>query len=99
MKRDINHGQLKAKQLKELREKKKTICALNELKQFCEYEFFLLPQLLIKVQSAVLPNLNNWVVVLLKMLLATVSVNNLTQPAPPASSGLFPPGIGEVNID
>ena len=43
MKGDINHGQLKAKQLKELREKKKTICALNELKQFCEYEFFLLP--------------------------------------------------------
>ena len=31
MKGDINHGQLKAKQLKELREKKKTICALNEL--------------------------------------------------------------------
>ena len=48
------------------------------------------------IQSAVLPNLNNWVVVLLKMLLATVSVNNFTQPPPSASSGAFPPGVGEA---
>ena len=55
--------------------------------------------MLIKVQSAVLPNLNNWVVVLLKMPLATVSVNNFTQPPPSVSSGAFLPGVGETNID
>ena len=32
--------------------------------------------------------------VLLKMLLATVSVNNPNQPPPSASSNAFPPGVG-----
>ncbi|KAI5125053.1 hypothetical protein M0805_007476 [Coniferiporia weirii] len=74
-----NDGRAEAKKLKELREKREDLMRLKRVEQ---------------IYSAVLPNLSGWVLVLLKMLLATVSVNNLNQPPPSASSGAFPPGVG-----
>ncbi|KAH8118350.1 hypothetical protein DFH11DRAFT_1540546 [Phellopilus nigrolimitatus] len=71
-----NGNRAEVKKLKELREKKEDLMRLKRIEQ---------------IYSAVLPNLSGWVLVLLKMLLATVSVNNLNQPPPPSSSsGAFP---------
>ena len=44
------------------------------------------------IQSAVLPVLSGWVLVLLKLLLATVSATS-NQPPPSTTSSVFPPGV------
>ncbi|KAF7301496.1 hypothetical protein MIND_00715000 [Mycena indigotica] len=44
------------------------------------------------IYSAVLPALSNWVLVLLKLLLATVSASTNMQP-PQSASNVFPPGV------
>ncbi|THH20159.1 hypothetical protein EW146_g1163 [Bondarzewia mesenterica] len=44
-------------------------------------------------QSAVLPSLSSWVLVLLKFLLAIVSASSPNQPPPSAASSGFPPGV------
>ncbi|KAI0053040.1 hypothetical protein FA95DRAFT_1552928 [Auriscalpium vulgare] len=47
------------------------------------------------IYSAVLPNLNNWVLVLLKLLLAIVSASSPSQPPQSAASANFPSGISQ----
>ncbi|EIN10791.1 hypothetical protein PUNSTDRAFT_119671 [Punctularia strigosozonata HHB-11173 SS5] len=46
-----------------------------------------------QIYSSLLPNLGNWVLVVLKLLLATVSAATSNQPPPSASGGGFPPGV------
>ncbi|KAL5527397.1 hypothetical protein ACEPAG_6188 [Sanghuangporus baumii] len=77
--KDIGGSRVEVKKLKELRQKREDLQKLKRVEQ---------------IYAAVLPNLQGWVLVLLKMLLATVSVNNLNQPPPSASSNAFPPGVG-----
>ncbi|KAF7331855.1 hypothetical protein MKEN_00065600 [Mycena kentingensis (nom. inval.)] len=43
------------------------------------------------IYSAILPALSNWVLVLLKLLLATVSASTNMQPPPSSASNVFPP--------
>ena len=45
------------------------------------------------LQSAVLPVLSGWVLVLLKLLLATVSAGTSSQPPLSTTSSVFPPGV------
>ncbi|KAJ7283523.1 hypothetical protein C8J57DRAFT_1292804 [Mycena rebaudengoi] len=45
------------------------------------------------IYSAVLPVLSGWVLVLLKLLLATVSASTSMQPPPSSTSNVFPPGV------
>ncbi|KAJ7068021.1 hypothetical protein C8F01DRAFT_1334094 [Mycena amicta] len=45
------------------------------------------------IYSAILPALSNWVLVLLKLLLATVSASTNMQPPPSSGSNVFPPGV------
>ncbi|KAG5654067.1 hypothetical protein H0H81_007793 [Sphagnurus paluster] len=46
-----------------------------------------------QIYSAVLPVLSGWVLVLLKLLLATVSASTNVQPPQSATSSVFPPGV------
>lgn len=46
-----------------------------------------------QIYSAVLPVLSGWVMVLLKLLLATVSASTNMQPPQSAASNVFPPGV------
>jgi len=46
-----------------------------------------------QIYSAVLPVLSNWVLVLLKLLLAIVSASSPSQPPVSANSASFPPGV------
>ncbi|KAJ7507480.1 hypothetical protein B0H11DRAFT_2313278 [Mycena galericulata] len=46
-----------------------------------------------QIYSAVLPVLSGWVLVLLKLLLATVSASTNMQPPPSSASNVFPPGV------
>ncbi|TFY81816.1 hypothetical protein EWM64_g2205 [Hericium alpestre] len=46
-----------------------------------------------QIYSAVLPVLSNWVLVLLKLLLAIVSASSPNNPPPSAASTSFPPGV------
>lgn len=47
-----------------------------------------------QIYSAVLPVLSGWVLVLLKLLLATVSASTSMQPPQSSTSSVFPPGVG-----
>ncbi|KAF7313579.1 hypothetical protein HMN09_00514200 [Mycena chlorophos] len=46
-----------------------------------------------QIYSAILPALSNWVLVLLKLLLATVSASTNMQPPQTSGSNVFPPGV------
>ncbi|EJD01434.1 uncharacterized protein FOMMEDRAFT_126353 [Fomitiporia mediterranea MF3/22] len=72
-------GRAQVKKLKELRQMREDLLRLKRAEQ---------------IYSAVLPHLSGWVLVLLKMLLATVSAGNPGQPPPSATSNAFPPGVG-----
>ncbi|OCB91552.1 hypothetical protein A7U60_g1178 [Sanghuangporus baumii] len=76
---NIGGSWVEVKKLKELRQRREDLQKLKRVEH---------------IYAAVLPNLQGWVLVLLKMLLATVSVNSLNQPPPSASSNAFPPGVG-----
>jgi hypothetical protein len=49
-------------------------------------------------QSAVLPTLSAWVLVLLKLLLATVSAGSNNQVPQSTTSSVFPPGVPSRNL-
>lgn len=56
----------------------------------------------IMLQSAVLPVLSGWVLVLLKLLLATVSAGTNMQPPQSSTSSVFPPGVASreyINLE
>jgi uncharacterized membrane protein len=58
----------------------------------------LFPALMCIVQSAVLPVLSGWVLVLLKLLLATVSASTSMQHPQSSTSSVFPPGVGSRKL-
>jgi len=81
---------------KKAQELKEDLMRLKRVEQVYVSEFFLLPRLVFDVifeQSAVLPVLSGWVLVLLKLLLATVSAGQNTQVPQSATSGVFPPVV------
>lgn len=77
------------------KERKEDLMRLKRVEQiYVSILTFSLPLLLtFFIQNAVLPVLSGWVLVLLKLLLATVSAGTGPQPPQSSTSSVFPPGV------